>query len=288
VFFPGLIIVFVCVFGGYIIMGGNIMIVLKAAPMELVIILGSGIGAFVIGNTKKVLGEAAQGFKHMLAGPKYTKADYLDLLALLYMVFKLAKTKGMLAVESHVENPHESNLFGHFPKIQQDHHIMEFLCDYLRMMTMGAENPLHMEDILNEELDVHHKEQHQVAGAFQTLGDALPALGIVAAVLGVIKTMASIDQPPEILGKMIGGALVGTFLGVFLAYGMVGPIATNLNAVYEEESKMFQCIKVGLIAYMNGFAPAVALEFARKSLMSHQRPSFYAVEQRTAELPKVV
>lgn len=286
-FFPGLGVVLGCVFGGYILMGGNIMIIIKAAPMELLVIGGAAVGAFMIGNSKKILGEANQGFKDMLAGPKYQKEDYLDLLSLLYMIFKLLKTKGSLAIESHIENPHESELFKNFPKIQHDHHVIEFLCDYLRMMTMGSDNPHQMEDIINEELETHHKERHQLTGAFQTMSDGLPALGIVAAVLGVIKTMAAIDQPPEILGKMIGGALVGTFLGVFLAYGMVGPVAQSLSSIYEEEGKYYQCIKTGLIAYMNGFAPAVALEFARKTLMSHVRPSFKDVEERVASLPKV-
>ncbi|NCP62909.1 MAG: flagellar motor stator protein MotA [Alphaproteobacteria bacterium] len=284
---PGLAVVFLCVFVIYIIAGGNIMIILAAAPHELGTILGAGIGAMMIGNTKKVLGALAGGFKKVLAGPSYKKEDYLDLLSLLYMLFKLARSKGMLALESHVEAPKESEIFKNFPKILADHHIIDFICDYFRMMTMGSDDPNQMEDLINEELDVHHKEDHQIAGAFAALGDGLPALGIVAAVLGIIKTMASIDKPPEILGRMIGSALVGTFLGVFLAYGIVGPIAQNLNAVYEEDAKMLSCIKVGLLAYMNGFAPAVALEFARKSLMSHQRPSFYDVESHVENLPKV-
>lgn len=286
-FIPGVAVVFICVFVIYIIAGGNIMIIIAATPHELGTILGAGIGAMMIGNTKKVLGELAGGFKKVLAGPTYKKEDYLDLLSLLYMLFKLAKAKGMLALESHVEAPKESEIFKNFPRILEDHHVVDFICDYFRMMTMGSDDPNQMEDLINEELDVHHKEDHQIAGAFAALGDGLPALGIVAAVLGIIKTMASIDKPPEILGRMIGSALVGTFLGVFLAYGIVGPIAQNLNAVYEEDAKMLSCIKIGLLAYMNGFAPAVALEFARKSLMSHQRPSFYDVEGHMENLPKV-
>ncbi len=285
-FFPGLGIVFLCVFGGYIVAGGNIVIILKAAPIEIFIIGGSAAGAFIIANTKSVLGNAAKGFKDMLAGPKYTKEDYLELLSLLYMIFKLLKTKGNLAIETHIENPSQSDLFKNFPKVLNDHHILDFLCDYLRMMTMGADNPHQMEDVMNEELETHHKEKHRISGALQTVADGLPALGIVAAVLGVIKTMAAIDQPPEVLGKMIGSALVGTFLGVFMAYGMAGPVASNLAQVHEEESKYFECIKAGLIAYMNGFPPAVAIEFARKTLFSHVRPSFYDVEQRVQNLPK--
>ena len=286
-FIPGVSIVFICVFAVYMLAGGNIMIILKALPVEMGIILGSGIGAMMIANTKKVLGELATGFKKVLSGPTYKKEDYLDLLSLMYMLFKLAKSKGMLAIESHVESPKESEIFKNFPQLLDDHHIVDFICDYFRMMTMGSDDPNQMEDLINEELDVHHKEDHQIAGAFSNLGDGLPALGIVAAVLGIIKTMAAIDQPPEILGKMIGSALVGTFLGVFMAYGIVGPIGHNLAAVYDEDSKMLSCIKVGLLAYMNGFAPAISLEFARKSLMSHQRPSFYDVEERMDSLPKV-
>ncbi len=286
-FIPGVAVVFICVFVIYMLAGGNIMIILKALPVELGIIGGSAIGAMMIANTKKALGEIGNGLKKVISGPSYKKEDYLDLLCLLYMIFKLAKSKGMLALEAHVENPKESEIFKNFPTILADHHIIDFICDYLRMMTMGSDDPMQMEDLMNEELEVHHKEDHQIAGIFSNLGDGLPALGIVAAVLGIIKTMAAIDQPPEILGKMIGSALVGTFLGVFLAYGIVGPIGHNLEGVYEEDSKMLACVKIGLLAYLNGYAPAIALEFARKSLMSHQRPSFYDVEEKLENLPKV-
>jgi chemotaxis protein MotA len=286
-FFPGLAVVFLCVFGGYIIMGGNMMIIIKAAPMELVIILGSAIGAFMIGNPKRITAQATGAFKTILKGSPYGKEDYLELLSLLYMIFKTAKTKGMLALESHVENPQESPLFQQFPKILADHHAVEFICDYLRMMTMGTDNPHQMEDLINEELEVHHHENEQLSGSYTNMGDGLPALGIVAAVLGVIKTMAAIDQPPAILGKMIGGALVGTFLGVFLAYGIVGPMGNILKSIHEEEGKYYQCIKVGLISYMNGYAPVIALEFARKTLLSHVRPSFYDIEKRVADLPSI-
>lgn len=284
-FYPGVAVVFVCVFGGYIIMGGNIMIILKAAPMEMFIIQGSAIGAYLIGTPKNIISKIGQTFSDLLNGSPYTKESYLDLIGLLYQIFKLAQSKGMLAVEPHVENPEESALFKEFPSVLSDHHVTEFICDYLRMMTMGTDNPHQIEDIMSEELEVHHHEKHQMASAFSTMGDGLPALGIVAAVLGVIKTMAAIDQPPEVLGKMIGGALVGTFLGVFLAYGLVGPIAVSLNATYEEEGKFYACIKTGLIAYLNGYAPAIAVEFARKSIPIHLRPTFYDVEEKVSTLP---
>lgn len=284
-FFVGVGVVFGCVFGGYIIMGGNIMIILEAAPLELVVILGSAIGACIIGTPKHILSKASQAFNDLLKRSPYTKDVYLELICLLYLVFKLAKSKGMLAVEPHVENPEESSLFKQFPAVMNDHHVVVFICDYLRMMTMGTDNPHQVEDIMNEELEVHHHEKSQMSGAFTSMGEGLPALGIVAAVMGVIKTMAAISSPPEVLGGMIGHALVGTFLGVFLAYGIVGPIGNSLNAVYDEEGKFYHCIKTALIAYLNGYAPSIAVEFARKAIPVHVRPSFYDVETKLAQLP---
>lgn len=284
-FFVGLGVLFGCVFGVYILIGGNIMIILKAAPAELAIILGSAIGAMIIGTPKHLLSKIGGAFGVMLKGPVYNNQTYLELLCLLYQIFKLSQAKGMLALEPHVETPHESTIFSMFPTIKEDHHVVEFICDYLRMVTMGTDNPHQVEDLINEELEVHHEEQHSIAGIFSNMGDGLPALGIVAAVLGVIKTMAAIDQPPTVLGKMIGSALVGTFLGVFLAYGIVGPIANSLKALYDQEGKIFACIKAALIAYLNGHAPAIAVEFARKAIPSHLRPSFYDVEAKLGELP---
>lgn len=284
-FWAGFGVVFLCVFGGYVVMGGNIMIILKAAPMEFVIIGGAAVGAFLIANPKSVISKTGAAFQDMLKGPPFTKEDYLELLGLHYMIFKLAKSKGMLAVESHIENPSESSIFTQFPKLQSHHHAIEFICDYLRMMTMGTDNVHQMEDLMNEELEVHHHERSQMAAVFTNMGDGLPALGIVAAVLGVIKTMAAIDQPPAILGKMIGGALVGTFLGVLLSYGWVGPIGQNLGHLYAEEGKFYQCIKTALLAYLNGHPPAVALEFARKIIPTHLRPSFTDLEEALSALP---
>ncbi|MFN7710439.1 MAG: flagellar motor stator protein MotA [Holosporales bacterium] len=284
-FWAGVAIVFVCVFGGYIVMGGNILVIAVAAPKEMLIIGGAAVGAFLIANSKVVVGKMGPAFQDLLRGPMYGKQDYLELLSLMYMIFKLTRTKGMLALEQHIENPHESKLFQQFPKIMNDHHVVTFLCDYLRMMTMGTDDPHQMEDLMNEEMETHHKERHAVSHAFTNMGDGLPALGIVAAVLGVIKTMGSIDQPPVVLGKMIGGALVGTFLGVLLAYGLVSPIGTALSGIYDEEGRFYQCIKTGIIAFLSGAAPTVALEFARKTISSDNRPSFYDVEQAVANLP---
>ena len=281
----GWVVVTICVIGGYMAMGGKLAPLWQ--PFELVIIGGAGVGAFVVANPKYLLGKAGYGFKAALKGPKYTKEDYLELLGLLYAIFRLAKTKGMLAIESHIERPEDSSLFQAFPKFSADHHALEFLCDYLRMMTLGTDNPHELADLLDEELETHHAEDAKVSGAFQAMGDGFPALGIVAAVLGIIKTMGSITEPPEILGKLIGGALVGTFLGILLSYGFVSPMAAAMSATFEADAKYLQCIKTALLAHVSGYAPAVSVEFARKTLMSKDRPSFFEVEEAVAAVPNV-
>lgn len=229
----GLLIVIVCVIGGYMAMGGKLGVLNQ--PFEFVIIGGALLGAYIIANTKTILGNTMPGFKNMLRGPQYNKQSYLDLLGMLYILFKVAKVKGMLALEAHVETPEESSIFSQFPKFLADHHGRDFLCDYLRLLTMGVENPYHMDDLMTEDIEVIHHEEHAVVAAIQNIADGAPAIGIVAAVLGVIKTMGSITEPPEVLGRLIGGALVGTFLGVFMAYGMFGPMASALNNIYDAD-----------------------------------------------------
>ncbi|MCR9176327.1 MAG: flagellar motor stator protein MotA [Alphaproteobacteria bacterium] len=281
----GWVVVTVCVIGGYMAMGGKLAPLWQ--PFELVIIGGAGVGAFITANPKFVLGKAGYAFKAALRGPKYSKDDYLELLSLLYAIFKLAKTKGMLAIEAHIERPEESSLFQAFPRFSADHHALEFLCDYLRMMTLGTDNPHELADLLDEELETHHAEDALIQSAYQTMGDGFPALGIVAAVLGIIKTMGSITEPPEVLGKLIGGALVGTFLGILLAYGFVSPLAASISATFQADAKYLGCIRAGLLAHVSGYAPAVSVEFARKALLHKDRPSFYEVEEAVAALPPV-
>lgn len=281
----GWVVVIASVIGGYMAMGGKLGPLWQ--PFELVIIGGAGVGAYIVANPKYVLAQSGRAFKAALKGPKYNKDDYLELLSLMYAIFKLAKTKGMLAIESHIERPEESSLFQAFPRFSSDHHALEFICDYLRMMTLGTDNPHELADLLDAELETHHAEDAQIVTAYQTMGDGFPALGIVAAVLGIIKTMGSITEPPEVLGKLIGGALVGTFLGIFLAYGIVSPLAVNMNNVFQADGKYMACIKAGLLAHVSGYAPAVSVEFARKILMSKDRPSFFEVEEAVAALPPV-
>ena len=281
----GTIIVFICVFGSYAAMGGHLEVLWQ--PFEFVIILGAAIGAFIISNRKPVLVGSAKAVVGLLKGEKFDKKAYLELLSLLYTIFKLAKTKGALALEPHVENPQESALFERFPTFRANHHAVTFLCDYLRLLTLGTDNHHEMETLMDEEIETYHEEHSAVASAIQNVADGMPALGIVAAVLGVIKTMGAITEPPAVLGKLIGGALVGTFLGVFIAYGFIGPIASAVKAKNEAEIKYFQCIKAGILAYMQGYAPAVAIEFARKALNSDVRPTFYEVEEAVNNMPPV-
>jgi chemotaxis protein MotA len=282
-FISGAVIVILSVLGGYIANGGHMYVLWQ--PFEILIIVGAAGGAFIIGNPKTVLAKTGSALGQMIKGPRHTKESYLELLGLMYAIFRIAKSKGMLTLEAHVENPEESDLFKTFPVFYEDHHARTFMCDYLRMMVLGSDNPHEMESLIDEEIDTHHNESSQIASAIQTMADAMPALGIVAAVLGVIHTMGSITEPPEVLGKLIGGALVGTFMGVLLSYGFVGPIASALKNVYDSETKYYTCIKVGLLAYLNGYAPAVAVEFARKTLFSTVRPTFYEVEERVGALP---
>ena len=281
----GWIFVAACVLGGYMAMGGKLAVLNQ--PFEVVIIVGAAVGALIAGSPKHMLGALGKQIGAGFKGPKYSKADYLELLSLLYAIFKLAKTKGMLAIESHVERPEESALFQQFPKFSGDHHAVEFLCDYLRMMTLGTDNPHEVEGLLDAEIETHHAEETALADTVQTMADGLPALGIVAAVLGVIKTMGSITEPPEVLGKLIGGALVGTFLGVWVAYGFVAPLANAMKARIAADGKYYECIKAGLLAHMQGYAPAVSVEFARKILMHKDKPTFYEVEEAVAALPPV-
>nr|WP_181703725.1 flagellar motor stator protein MotA [Chthonobacter albigriseus] len=279
----GVIVVFACVFGGYMAMGGHIEVLWQ--PFEFVIILGAAIGAFIIGNTAPVLKAVPSMLLTLVKGPKYKRAAYVELLAMQYAMYKFVRQKGLLEFEKHIEDPHESTLFNAFPTFAANHHAVEFVCDYMRMVTMGADNVYQISDLMDEELETHHQEQERVVAAMQSIADGTPALGIVAAVLGVIKTMGAITEPPEVLGHLIGGALVGTFFGVFVAYGFFGPMAQSLKSIFEAESKYFQSLKAGLLAHIGGQPPVMAVEFARKALMSDVRPTYSEVEAATSEVP---
>ncbi len=279
----GAVIVVVGVMGGYLLHGGNLAVLNQ--PFEVMMIFGAAIGGFLIANPKHVITGTLKSVGPLLKGSRHTKASYIELFSLLYSIFKLAKTKGDLALESHVERPEESPLFQKFPGFNADHHTRTFLCDYLRLLTLGTTNAHELEAVMDEEIESHHEELHSVSGAVMAVADGLPALGIVAAVLGVINTMGSITEPPEVLGRLIGAALVGTFLGVLMSYGFVGPVGKALEHVYNTETRYLQCIKAAILAHMQGYAPQVSIEFARKTLPSNLRPSFQEVEDAVTNLP---
>ena len=280
----GFIFLLVMVFGGYAIAGGKFGIIMAALPFEMMMIGGAAIGAFFMANSMHDVKHTAGGFGKIIKGAKYHKSDYVDMLSLLYWFVRLAQTKGSMALEPHIEKPAASVAFQKFPKIAADHHAVGLICDYLRMVGMNADDPHQIEDTMARELKKIKEEELHPSHAMQSLADALPALGIVAAVLGVIKTMASIDQPPAVLGKMIGGALVGTFLGVLLAYGLMGPLASRLKGVVEEECKYMEVIRAVIVAHLHGNAPQVAVETGRKIAPTHHMPSFQELEEALQNL----
>ena len=267
-----------CIFGAYIIHGGNIGVILHALPTELMAILGGSLGAFAVNNQPKVLKATLAAIPGVLKGSKYSKARYMELMALLYDILQKARKEGLMAIEKDVEDPAGSSLFQKYTVVGSDHHVVEFITDYLRMMVSGNLNAHEIESLMDSEIETHHAEAHGPVNALGRLAGALPAFGIVAAVLGVVNTMGSVGQPPAILGGMIGSALVGTFLGILLAYAVVEPLGGLIEQKVDEGSKELQCIKTTLLASMQGYAPQVAVEFGRKVLYSKDRPTFSELE----------
>jgi len=281
----GIVVLFACVFGGYLMSGGSLGVVFEALPHEILTIFGAALAALLVGGSmgslKKIGGEMGK----IISGPKWKPGDYTDLLCLLFLLTKTIKSKGMIALEAHVEKPAESSIFKRYPRITKDHFALDFICDTLRMMTMSLEDPHQVETAMDKQLEKHHNEALGPSSALQGMADALPALGIVAAVLGVIKTMGAISEPPEVLGKMIGSALVGTFLGVFLAYGIVGPIATRLKAIVDDEAQFYHVIRDILVAHLHGNAAQVSVEIGRGSVPSEVQPSFAKMEEALNNIP---
>jgi len=274
----GIVVIVVMVFGGFVIHGGSLEPILHALPFEMIMIGGAAVGAFLVSNdlaaVKQTLRDTAKVFK----GPKWKPADYRDLLCLLFELIRLARSNPV-GLEEHIENPHDSALFGKYPKIQHDHESVDLICDTLRAASMNYDDPHQVEEVLDKRMEAAQVHALHSSHALQQMADALPALGIVAAVLGVIKTMGSIDQPPEILGGMIGSALVGTFLGVFLAYGIVGPFSTRVKAVVDEDGHFYQLIREVLIANLHKHPTNICIEVGRQNSPHHVRPSFSEVEQ---------
>jgi chemotaxis protein MotA len=277
----GCVLVVGAVLGGYALEGGAFHVLLQ--PIELMIIAGAAIGAFITGNSTKVLGATVRALPKLLQGSKYTKARYMALMALLFDILTKVRKEGMMAIESDVDEPEKSPLFKKHPTVASDHHLVEFITDYLRMMVSGNMNPLEIENLMDQEIDTHHHEAMAPSHALQKAGDGLPAFGIVAAVMGVVKTMASVGQPPPVLGEMIAAALVGTFLGILISYGFVSPLAQLMEQKVDESTKELNCVKATLLASLQGYAPAVAVEFGRKILYSTERPTFVELEKHVKQ-----
>lgn len=280
----GLVIILVCVFGSFLISGGNISVIMHALPHELMAIGGAAIGAFLISNSLPGSKKAWAGIVRVFKGERWKEADFRDLLSLMFLLLMTFRKEGGSGIEKHVDSPEESPIFTKFPKLLEDHELIAFICDYLRMMTVNFEDPHQIAEAMEADIERHHAEEMQPQVALQMMADGLPALGIVAAVLGVIKTMSSIDQPTEILGAMIGGALVGTFLGVLLAYCLVGPISQKLLHIVDSDTKPYQIVKTAIVGHAQGQPTEVAVELARRMTPSSYAPSFSQLETALEEV----
>jgi chemotaxis protein MotA len=274
----GIAVIVIMVFGGYMLAGGKMGIILKALPFEMIMIGGAAVGAFLIANDMAAVKHTLRDVGKVFKGPKWKPDDYRDLLCLLFELIRLARANPV-ALEEHVESPEASSIFAKYPRVQSDHEAMDLICDTLRVGSMNYDDPHQVEEVLDKRMEATLHHAMHSSHALQTVADALPALGIVAAVLGVIKTMGSIDQPPEVLGKMIGGALVGTFLGVFLAYGLMGPFAARVKSVVEEDIHFYHLIREVLIANLHRHPPNICIEVGRQNTPHHVRPGFSDLEE---------
>ncbi len=279
----GIIVIFVMVFGGYIAAGGKMAIILKSLPYEMTMIGGAAIGAFVISNDIAGIKHTLKDVGKVFKGPRWKPDDYRDLLCLLFELIRLAR-QNPVGLEEHIENPAESSIFSNYPRILSDGEAIDLICDTLRSASMNYDDPHQVEEVLEKRMDANQEAALHSSHALQTMADGLPALGIVAAVLGVIKTMGSIDQPPEILGKLIGGALVGTFLGVFLAYGLVGPFAAKVKDVTDEDGHFYQLIREVLVANLHSHSTNICIEVGRQNTPRHIRPTFSELEEALKEV----
>jgi len=273
----GYILVVGSVLGGYMMVGGHLGALYQ--PSELVIIGGAGIGAFIVGNNGKAIKATLKALPMLFRGSKYNKALYMDLMALLYRLMAKSRQQGMMSLERDIENPKESEIFANYPRILSDNKLVDFITDYMRLMISGNMNAFEIEALMDEEIETYEHECDVPAQSIGAMGDSLPAFGIVAAVMGVVHTLASADRPAAELGELIAHAMVGTFLGILLAYGFISPLASVLRQKCAENTKMMQCIKVTLLSSLNGYAPQIAVEFGRKTLYSTERPSFTELEE---------
>jgi chemotaxis protein MotA len=281
----GIVVVFVMVFGGYLAAGGKMGIILKALPFEMMMIGGAAIGAFLIANSGATAKGVLKDMSAVFRGPKWRPEDYRDLLCLLFELIRIAR-QNPIELEEHIEGPESSSVFGKYPRILADHEAVDLICDTMRSATMNYDDPHQVEDVLDKRMEANNQHALHTSHALQVVADGLPALGIVAAVLGVIKTMASIDQPPEVLGKLIGGALVGTFLGVFLSYGIVAPMANKLRSFAEEDAHFYRLIREVLVANLHNHATNICIEVGRQNTPHHVRPSYSELEEALRNIKK--
>lgn len=279
----GIVITVICVFGGYILAGGKMGIILHSLPFEMMMIGGAAVGAFALGNDMHTIKHTLKDLGAVFKGGKWKKSDYTDLLCLMHELIRISR-ESPVEIETHIENPQESSIFSQYPRIQSSENFVEMICDTIRSMLMNFDDVYQVEEVLDKQLEAMKEESLHGSHALQNMADALPALGIVAAVLGVIKTMASIDKPPEILGGMIGGALVGTFLGVFLAYGLVGPFANKVKNIREQEHSFYNLVREALVSSLHKNPTNICIEVARRSAPKGHRPSFAEVEESLKSL----
>ena len=278
----GYLVVMICVFGGYSISGGQLGALFQ--PTELLIIGGAGLGAFIVGNNGKAIKATMKALPHMLKGTRYTKALYMDLMAMMYLMLAKGRQHGLMTLEGDIEDPQNSPIFSAYPRLLADATLMNFIVDYMRLLISGSMNAFEMEALMDEDIETTEQEHEVPASSLNTTGAALPAFGIVAAVMGVVNALAAADRPAAELGELIAHAMVGTFLGILLAYGFILPLATLLRQKSSEEIKMLQCIKVTLLSSMNGYAPQIAVEFGRKTLYSTERPTFLELEEHVRQV----
>ena len=277
----GYVVVAFSVFGGFAMAGGHMGSLFQ--PIELLMIGGAALGAFIVGNTNKAIKATLKSLPKTLKGLKYNKAIYMELMALLYELLNKVRKEGLMSIEGDVEEPKESAIFAKYPMVAADHHVVEFMTDYLRIMVSGNLNAMEIENLMDVEIDTHHHEEMLPSHTIAKIADAMPAFGIVAAVMGVVHTMESVGLPPAELGVLIAHALVGTFLGILLGYGFVGPLAAQLEQKAMEGTRILNVIKVTLLANLNGYAPAMAVEFGRKVLDSTERPGFLELEEHVKQ-----
>ncbi len=280
----GVFVVLAAVVGGYLLEHGIMAVLIQ--PAELVIIGGAALGTILTANPPSVLRGILAGFTNVLKGSKYTKDVYMETLRMFFDLFQVGRRQGIAQLEGDIEDPGKSQIFSKYPTLLADHHAMQFVCDTLRMATTGGASPFDLDQMMEADLEVHHQVNNQPVAALSNMADSLPGLGIVAAVLGVVITMGALGGPPEAIGHKVAAALVGTFLGILMCYGLFGPIAANMAKINEAEGHYYNCLRVAVIAFLKGAAPIVVIEYARRVIPEHLRPTFQEMEKECKQAAK--